>query len=107
MPRKPVTTQGGGTVELVLDTCLRELAEAQKTQPPEERRYVPTEAEIADAIGMTHPAFSRMTNNKTYYWDRRKLAGIIDFLRRFGHEVDETDILTYVPASNNGHAGAG
>lgn len=60
-----------------------------------EARSVPTDAELAKAVGMEPTPFSRMVNNRTDGLSRKKVALLITELRKRGFYPSVSDLFSY------------
>ncbi len=84
------------TTRFILSQYLDDLSFAERNKPENERRPVPSHAELAKLVDMEPTPFSRMVNNKTDMISRRRLGIIVAELRRRGFGTTYNDLLILV-----------
>lgn len=78
-----------------LKPYLSQLELEENTRSPEQRRAVPSLADLSDAVDLHRISFYRIANNQINRLDLDVLAGIIAELRRRGFAADIVDMLVY------------
>lgn len=81
---------------VVLNSYLENLKDQQSILPEDERKEVPTLADLAVVANIKPPSLSRIASNKIARLNRKVVANIIAELRRRGFNTTETDIVKYV-----------
>ncbi|RMG89292.1 MAG: hypothetical protein D6706_21655 [Chloroflexi bacterium] len=78
-----------------LKPYLAHLELEERAKPEEQRRPIPTLAELAEVVKLHRLSFYRIANNQISKLDLDVLAGIIAELRRRGFDTDVGDVLVY------------
>lgn len=87
------------TVVITIKEHLARL-EAQETQrPPNQRRPVPSMAELAEAAGITRQGMYNFASGSVKMVNLEILSAVINELLRRGFPADVSDLLTAYPAS--------
>ncbi len=88
-------TQEEGVMFIRLKAYLAELEAQEANKPPGHQQRVPSVAELARAIGMSHQGFSNIVNNEIKQLSLETGAKIIAEMHRRGFSMDVQDLVTY------------
>ena len=78
-----------------LDSYLEETAALERAKPPGKRRSIPQKKEIAEAIGITPTALSRIIKGKVGLLRLNVGATIISLMRQRGFPMEVGDLIAY------------
>jgi hypothetical protein len=74
---------------------LSKLRVEESARPPGKQREIPSQKDLADALGMTPQGFSKFVNNHNDLIDRKKIARLIFEFRKRGFPTTYDDIFGY------------
>lgn len=89
------TDRKRGVVYVTLKEYLARLEALESTKPLEQRRDVPSMAQLARLAGVHPMTISRWVTGETKSTDHHVMSVIIDELQARGFDTDLTDLLTY------------
>jgi DNA-binding Xre family transcriptional regulator len=78
-----------------LKSYLTDLERDENIKSQEQRREIPTLAELADIVGMHRISFYRIANNQVKKLDLKTADKIISEMRRRGFSMQISDLLVY------------
>lgn len=81
-----------------LKSYLADLERDELAKPKEQRREIPTLADLADTVGMHRISFYRIANNQVGKLDLGIANQVIEEMRRRGFPMEVDDLLVYVPS---------
>lgn len=93
--------QNQGIMYVKLGPYLQELAIQEQSKPENMRRPVPTLEHIAKSVGVSATSLYNLSGGKTRSLKFDLGSAIIDEVRRWGFEMQMTDLITYIPEKNN------
>lgn len=85
-------------MNVVFREYLNRLETSERAKPPGERRYVPTQREIAGAVGINEVTLAKLLSGRIRALNLDTGGKIIQFMRRHGFEMTEADLVSYTPA---------
>jgi len=84
-----------GVMFIRLEAYLAELKAEEANKPPGQQRMIPTVADLARAIGMSHQGLSNIVKNDVKQLSLETGAKIIAEMRRRGFDMDVHDLIAY------------
>lgn len=83
---------------ITLKKYLADLVDLESSKPENQRRYVPTMAELAEDIGISTTAISNIATNRISQMSLETGGKIIAAMRARKFPMEVSDLLAYRPA---------
>jgi len=85
---------------ITLKSYLERIEAQEKAKPAGQRRRVPSMEELALEVGMHRVSLSRIANNSISDLSLETGGKIISAMRRFGFQMDASDLVAYAPENS-------
>lgn len=86
-------------MDVVFGKHLKQLAEAERAKPLDQRRRVPTIEELAPEVELHPVTLRNIANGNIKKLDLTTAGKLITIMRRLGFATSETDVIRYIPES--------